>query len=126
MGSHNPSSYRKPIKADAEDFEGGVRIGVEGIDFDAMDARLAGKPADDDRAGDDMERNKNRLEACLWLSGDGATALEIGRRVLIIAHKASPEETQRELARKLGMDEGQLSRKVKSTNEFLANGFNGN
>jgi hypothetical protein len=97
------------------------------MDFEAMDRRLAGETGDDEVLKDSTAVASSEVNLWLleWLSADGASAPEIGQRVLILKHLVRPVETQRELAARMRIDEGQLSRKVKLLRGKFCNNHKG-
>ena len=117
------SQYKPPFKGERGfAFEHGEEVGVAQFDFDGVDRALAGERNEDDSRGERLETMSRLIR---WLA-DGRTVLQTGRFVHILEHLQNPTLTQGELARKMGMDEGQLSRQVKTAREILINGFKDN
>lgn len=93
--------------------------GATDFDWNAVDGAVDTQSATEQGA----ERREIMARFVQWLASDGASALEIGRRVLAIEHIRNPQGTQRELARRMKMDEGDVSKKIQNLRAILANGI---
>lgn len=111
--------YKPPIKGECGfAFVNGERVATTQFEFPADEAEK-------DMATSRIERLETISRLIHWLV-DGRTVLQSGRFLHILEHLQNPTLTQGELARKLDMDEGQLSRHVKIARELLINGFKDN